>query len=529
MSFTPGSADPREEGCRVSRTRRTVEGAVSLGENVPPDPASLAESLRDFGYTLPTALADLLDNSLTAEATNIRIQLEAAGDASHIAVIDDGKGMTVEQLRDAMRMGTGGPISARQAGDLGRFGLGLKTASLSQGRCVTVITKPSADSPPIIRRWDLRHIASSGWQLLTDPGEAASRYVDHVASLRHGTAVVIEDLDRSAFLLGDPARAVEHLGRALEAVRLHLSMVFHRFIEEGVSITVGQTTLKGWNPFLTQVSTKLPTETLRLNALDINVTPYVLPHHSRLTDDEHDAAAGPGGWNSHQGFFIYRCRRLIVPGTWLNLQLKKEDHFKLARIQVDLPNGLDAEWHLNVMKSHVAAPAVLRDDFKRIAREVRHDAAEVYRYRGERQAPTKAPPQRYVWKREETRSGVRYRVDRSHPVVRALLHSGCDHDRLLDRVLELVEESIPIATMLQERSRAIDGSADPASLSVESLIELVTAAEQFLIRAGRSPAAARDTVLAAEPFVRFREPLLRALQNPSARLPTKESNNDHSA
>lgn len=511
----------------MSRTRETTDAIPPLGESVPPDPASLAESLRDFGYTLPTALADLLDNSLTAEATRIRVQLEAAGDASHIAVIDDGKGMTAEQLRDAMRMGTGGPAAARQAGDLGRFGLGLKTASLSQGRCVTVITKSTAESSPIVRRWDLRHIASSGWQLLTAPGKAASRYLDHIDSLPHGTAVVIEDLDRSAFLLGDPARALEHLGRALEAVRQHLSMVFHRFIEDGVSIIVGQTALKSWNPFLPQVSTRLPTETLRLKSLDINVTPYVLPHHSRLTDDEHDAAAGPSGWNSHQGFFIYRCRRLIVPGTWLNLQLKKEDHFKLARIQVDLPNGLDAEWHLNVMKSHVAAPAVLRDDFRRIAREVRHDAAEVYRYRGERQAPTSAPPQRYVWKREEARSGVRYRIDRSHPVVRAMLHSGCDHDRLLDRLLGLVEESVPVATMLQERSRAIDGSADQASVSVEDLIELVIAAEQFLIRAGRSPATARDTVLAAEPFVRFREPLLRALQASTGGKTFKGSDNDN--
>ncbi len=507
----------------MAQTKVTSAADLILGEDIPPDPASLAESLRDFGYTLPTALADLLDNSLTAGATEIEIQLEAAGAASHIAVIDNGKGMTAEELKNAMRMGTGGPLTVRRAGDLGRFGLGLKTASLSQGRCVTVITKSKADAALTIRRWDLRHIASSKWQLLKEPADTAKRYVDTVSSLSHGTAVVIEDLDRSAFLRGEPAQALDHLGRALEAVRLHLSMVFHRFIEDGTSIKVGPTKLRSWNPFLTQVSTKLATETLRLNGLEIAVTPYVLPHHSRLSDDEHDKAAGPSGWNSHQGFFIYRCRRLIVPGTWLNLNLKKEDHVKLARIQVDLPNGLDADWHLNVMKSHVAAPAALRDDFKRIAREVRHHAAEVYRFRGERQAPTNAPPQRFVWKREEMKTGVRYRVDRSHPVIRALLHAGCDHEKLLTRVIELVEETIPVATMLQEKSRAIDGSAEPPSVSVESLIELVAVAEQFLIRAGRSPAAARETVLSAEPFVRYREPLLRALQSPTPPAPAKES------
>ncbi len=497
----------------MAAAKHNRNGPVSLGEDVPPDPASLAESLRDFGYTLPTAMADLLDNSLTAGATAIDIQMESAGSMSHIAVIDNGKGMTAEELKQAMRMGTGGPLTARGAGDLGRFGLGLKTASLSQGRCVTVITKVKGDAGVIIRRWDLDHIATSGWKLIMEPGEAAAGYVGAVESLSHGTAVVIENLDRSGFQLGDPAEAMSHLGRALEAVRSHLSMVFHRFIEDGTSIRVGQTKLRSWNPFLEQVSTRLSAETLRLNGLDIRVTPYVLPHHSRLTDDEHDHAAGPSGWNSHQGFFIYRCHRLIVPGTWLNLNLKKEDHVKLARIQVDLPNGLDAEWHLNVMKSHVAAPPVLRDDFRRIAREVRHHAAEVYRFRGERQAPTNAPPQRFVWKREETKTGVKYRVDRSHPVIRAMLHAGCDHDTVLARVIELVEETIPVATMLQERSRAIDGSATPPTVSVESLIELVAVAEQFLIRAGRSPAVARETVLSAEPFVRYREPLQRALQH----------------
>jgi hypothetical protein len=487
-------------------------GDLTLGEDVPPDPGSLAESLRDFGYTLPTAMADLLDNSLTAGATSIDIEIDAAGADSHIAVIDNGKGMTLEELTQAMRMGTGGPLTSRRAGDLGRFGLGMKTASLSQGRCVTVITKASGALAPIIRRWDLDHIATSGWKLITDPGNAAAAFVAAVDGMPHGTAVVIEKLDRSGFLLGDPSAIMGHVGQALEAVRSHLSMVFHRFIEDGTSIKVGQTVLRSWDPFLGKASTGLAVETLRMNGLEIVVTPFVLPHHSRLTDDEHDRAAGPNGWNSHQGFFIYRCRRLIVPGAWLNLSLKKEDHVKLARIQVDLPNGLDAEWHLNVVKSHVAVPAVLRDDFRRIAREVRRHAAEVYRFRGERQAPSNAPPQRFVWKREESRTGVRYRVDRSHPVIHALLHAGCDHDQVLARVIELVEDTIPVATMLQERSRAIDGSATPAAMSVESLVGLVAAAEQHLVRAGRSPAAAREIVLSAEPFVRYREPLLQALQ-----------------
>jgi len=235
----------------------------------------------------------------------------------------------------------------------------------------------------------------------------------------------------------------------------------------------------------------------------------VLPHHTRLTDEQHEAAAGPNGWNEHQGFYIYRCRRLIVPGNWLNLNLRKEEHFKLARIQVDLPNSMDSDWHLNVMKSHVAAPAYLREDFKRIARDVRRQAADVYRFRGERQTPPEATPERFVWRRDSSRAGVRYRVDRTHPVIRALLHSGCEHEKLLERTIQLIEQTVPVASMLQEPARSLDGTvAADAPEDIAAFAAMVAHAEQFLIRAGIPPSDARSQVLCAEPFVRFRDAIV---------------------
>ena len=241
----------------------------------------------------------------------------------------------------------------------------------------------------------------------------------------------------------------------------------------------------------------------------------MLPHHSHLTDDEHDDAAGPQGWNAHQGFYLYRCKRLILPGSWLNLHLRKEEHFKLARIQVDLPNSMDAEWHLNVTKSQVAAPAALRDEFARIARNVRVQAAEVYRFRGERHAPANAPPHRFVWKRQESKGAVRYRIDRTHPVVQALLHGGCEHARLLGEVLDLIERTVPIATMLQDPVKAVEGAAlDIDEKAAEKFVDMVLHAERFLVSAGKTPADARQIVLGAEPFVRFRDLLSERLQQP---------------
>jgi hypothetical protein len=285
-------------------------------------------------------------------------------------------------------------------------------------------------------------------------------------------------------------------------------MVFHRFIENGVTIRLGSTALPAWDPFLKKQSTKLATEHFTLLGKTIDIVPYVLPHHSYLTDEQHDDAAGQDGWNAHQGFYLYRNKRLILPGSWLNLHLRKEEHFKLARIQVDLPNSMDAEWHLNVTKSQVAAPAALRDEFARVARNVRSQAAEVYRFRGERHAPVNAPPHRYVWKRQEFKGAVRYRIDRTHPVVQALLHGGCEHAKLFGEILELIERTVPTATMLQDPVKSVEGAALEIDENVvEKFVDMMLHAERFLISAGKAPADARQIVLGAEPFVRFRDVL----------------------
>ena len=491
-----------------------MKSAPHPGEEIAPIPGDLVESLRDFGYTLPSALADLVDNSLTAKAKEIDVHLEVDGPDSYIAVVDNGHGMDLKTLVEAMRMGTKGPLVARSDNDLGRFGLGMKTASLSQGRCLTVITKAAGKSP-LVRRWDVAHIRESvKWELLTDTTPIGASFVDKIDKMRSGTAVIVEDLDRAAYLKVPAGEVKQHFGRNLENVRRHLAMVFHRFIEGGVTLRLGATALKAWDPFLKRRSTKLATEHFTLLGKTIDIVPYVLPHHSHLTDEQHEEAAGPNGWNAHQGFYLYRCKRLIVPGSWLNLHLRKEEHFKLARIQVDLPNSMDAEWHLNVTKSQVAAPAALRDDFARVARNVRSQAAEVYRFRGERHAPVNAPPHRFVWKRQESKGAVRYRIDRTHPVVQALLHGGCEHEKLLGETLELIERTVPIATMLQDPVKSVEGAAlEVGEKAAEQFVGMMLHAERFLISAGKAPADARQIVLGAEPFVRFRELLSDILKN----------------
>ena len=142
--------------------------ASAKHEITAPDAASMFESLRAFGYELPTALADLIDNSVFAGARNVWIDFEWNGAESTVSITDDGHGMAEKELVNAMRPGSRNPREVRDPKDLGRFGLGLKTASLSQGRRLTVRSK-QVESTGFTRCWDLDHVAKTGdWYLTPD-------------------------------------------------------------------------------------------------------------------------------------------------------------------------------------------------------------------------------------------------------------------------------------------------------------------------------------------------------------------------
>jgi hypothetical protein len=116
-----------------------------------------------------------------------------------------------------------------------------------------------------------------------------------------------------------------------------------------------------------------------------------------------------------------------------------------------------------------------------------------------------APPHRYVWKRQESHGAIRYRIDRTHPVVQALLHGGCEHVKLLSEIFELIERTVPVATMLQDPVKSVEGAAlDIDEKLAEQFVDMMLHAEHFLISSGRAPEDARQIVLCAEPFVRYR-------------------------
>ena len=194
----------------------------------------------------------------------------------------------------------------------------------------------------------------------------------------------------------------------IEAVEHHLAMVFHRFMEgrRRLTIFINGNPITPWDPFLkTEKATQqIADERISVFQKAVSVVPFVLPHISKLTPEAHQQAGGIKGWNLHQGFYVYRNQRLLVPGDWLGLPFAKEEHFKLARIQLDIPNSMDHEWDIDVTKSKARPPDALRKELRYIADVTRRRASEVYRHRGKVMARKSAQEYVFVWQ-QMTRRG----------------------------------------------------------------------------------------------------------------------------
>lgn len=349
-------------------------------------------SLRDMGYDCPAAIADLVDNSIDADAGSLDIDLRHRGKDSWIRIADDGIGMTARELDEAMRYGSARSYSPRA---LGSFGLGLKTASLSQCRRLTVAARSTPRARIEIRRWDLDQVARhDAWvlQRLT-PRECPDHLTDPLIG-RSGTVVLWDRLDRVlGYSRPEGAAAARGLDTLAAEVGEHLEMVFHRFLAgEGpsrrrVRITLDGARLRPWDPFARSepMTQALPRITVPLEhngrRMRMPVRPYVLPTQIHFSSPEaHSRAGGPKRWNRQQGLYIYRSGRLLQSGGWNRLRTMDE-HSKLARVALDIPPGAERAFGTSVSKMSVILPAEIRGELRALLSGVVPLAQEAYRRR----------------------------------------------------------------------------------------------------------------------------------------------------
>ena len=309
-------------------------------EVVQPVVSNFIKSLRDIGYTFEVAVADVLDNSITAKANNIQIAC-IPSPKTVFTLLDDGTGMSNSELVDAMRLAANDPDSLRDGTDLGRFGLGLKTASFSQCTDLTVLSKK--EGIVSIKQWDLQYISKENEWLLITPDIKEYENIplfDEFMKQESGTLVVWRGID--TFQESDIPNKVDIL-------RSHLSLVFHCFLEgivpgkKALKIIVNGQQLEPFNPFNPKhiATQQLMPEKIKYLDSEIIVQPYILPHHSKLSQQEFEKYATKDGYTKSQGFYLYRAHRLLIYGTWWGMHRTNDAH-KLVRIKIDIPNNQDS-------------------------------------------------------------------------------------------------------------------------------------------------------------------------------------------
>ena len=420
-------------------------------ENCPPSAAALMESTRAIGYSLPTAIADIVDNSIAAGASRVDINF-FPGDDAYITIMDDGCGMSEDELFVAMQYGGKSPNDKRDAADLGRFGLGLKTASFSQCAVLTVVTKRQGKY--FGRRWDLDYIKSVntwGLQILSEMDMKRLPDIKNLLKLESGTLVVWQKLDR--LQQGDNLKNV--LSDKMNVVRSHLSLVFHRYMADKdtkikrLKIFMNNDELQPSDPFLTHENTQRMDKTIiKMDKMDksgIKVIPYMLPYPSKMKKSDIELLGATANLRSNQGFYVYRNKRLIVWGTWFR-RMAKNKVSELARIQIDVPTELDDQWVLDIKKSSAQPPQSVYNRIDQIVNQMTVKSQRTWEHRGKRETDSKIE---HIWHRLKTRDkSIIYEINSEHTLVKKIIEKHPDISKSLKTLLNMITATMPLNQMM---------------------------------------------------------------------------------
>lgn len=484
---------------------------TSKPRRAPPRADAMLESLRGLGYTAATALADIVDNSISAAASNVDIWLTWDGPASRVTILDDGRGMSDSELEKAMRLGDRSPLDDRAADDLGRFGVGLKTSSFSQCRRLTLASRKDGELSCL--RWDLTKLANEpfDWLMYEGPELGSEGFLAALDSKATGTLVLWEDLDR---MVTDGYTA-ENFSDLIDEIEAHLAMVFHRLIDgprPKFRLSINGRAVRAWDPFMTDNPAKTwgsHPDKFGTAGGAIEIEGHVLPHKDRLTQDEFDAGAGPNGWTAQQGFYIYRNQRLLVAGGWLGLgqgrAWNREESHRLARIRLDIPNTADADWKIDIRKSTARPPVSIRTWLQHHADDTRERARKVFAFRGMPATGRGRAPVEQAWRVEHTVKGVKYRIDEKHPAVAATLDTSAERADLIRAMLRVIEETVPVQRIwfdtAENRDTPRTGFAGEPPEAVVHVLKTLFA--DMVGRKGMSAADASKLLLSTEPFQNY--------------------------
>lgn len=444
---------------------------MSRIEHLSPDPKSHVKTLMRIGYNMSSAVADILDNSIAADSKKIEIYSPPGLEEPLISILDDGYGMDAEELIENMRIGCKDPSDEREKGDLGRFGSGMKTASFSQARRLTVISKKSGESV-VAAIWDIDKIEeTNSWclEVLDDHEISLIPTIQIDAETKQGTQLIWEKLT----CLQTGSHALDHdteLASHLSDLNQYIALHFHRFMEgKGkCDFYLNNQKIIPIDPFMTKSDgyQEGRSERLRCKGGYIIIQTHVLPHFNRMNKQDMERLGGAGGITQNQGLYIYRENRLINAGGWLGLA-KNSQLGALARVQIDVPTSIDHEWSTDVKKSSLQLPPRVKKELRKFLSDPIKRSKRIHSYRGTVDTANK------FWKicEDENDGRITYQFDPENEELISLISLS---DRELGtRIIQYLKElsiNLPINHIYQKMSES------PKEIDQESIdIEMIDA------------------------------------------------------
>ena len=430
-------------------------------ENIPVAP-TLMGSLRSMGYSFESAVADVIDNSISAHATTIRVLFPTTPlQETAVGILDDGSGMSLESLFEAMRYGSMASEVERDEDDLGRFGMGMKAASLSQCRNLTVVSYYKGKRSSFT--WDYVYIQKNQKWLIQ---ELSSKEIDQLPYIQEldnqkaGTLVIWRDFD--VISKSSDGQVYETLVELRKSLDKSLALIFHRFLSASGSpklkIQINNQSIKPLDPFLErhQKTTRKKEKTIAIKDSDgierlISIKPFILPFATDLSEADRKLIGGIENLRTKQGFYIYRNNRLIIWGTWFGMN-RRTELTKNARIRVDIPNSLDDIWGIDIKKQNASIPKRILNQLRRTVLDALETSVNKHVYRG-RTAKVNDETD-YIWDRKEGRNQMfYYQINRESKLYRFVKGKMNDEDyNYLEMLVTAIENNIPTQQMYIDKS-----------------------------------------------------------------------------
>lgn len=457
--------------------------------NLSPPASSLIESIRSIGYSFDSAIADIVDNSISANAKNIEVNIAPPKNGNlSVVILDDGDGMTEESLKSAMALGGKGPRSKRSADDLGRFGLGLKTASFSQAKILLVLSKKRENSHYSGIQWNLNHVIDSNrWEAkLLSRAECISELAKRqINSFNNGTAVIWEDCDRITQDLKSDQDLCLVINQSIEQLKKKFSLIFHKFLEKKkFTLKINSEKIYALDPYClgggpdAAHSQILFEEEFVVNGAKIAIRGYLLPHISRMGSQSRENQISIGGdHTASQGLYLYRLDRLIASGGWQGV-IRKSESNKLARVEVSFGSDADSLWQLDVKKSTAILPLAIRSRIRDLIRGISNMSGDVFvkRVRMRKTNPNS------IWERvfDKEKKTISYQIDRNHPIIDGFLEKFNTKESVAEELLFFIERTFPadlIANDVVVNEVSFRSSGDELEEKISELAEVLSEAD----------------------------------------------------